>query len=406
MSSIEKDLLQQILRIPSVNPILAAKSSSSNGEQELTDFLVSYCQSQHWPWIRQEVHPNRANLLALIPGNHAVDPLLWEVHQDTVDVEGMKIDPFAGIARKGRIWGRGACDVKGGMAAMLAAATRLSEDSSNNRQPVLLAFSVNEECGFTGARALAKFWDLSVSNEQLGALSGPLPLTELRAARPRQAVVAEPTSLDVVVAHQGVARWKCHAHGRAAHTSRPDEGENAIYAISELTLAVEQLHRVCLAKLPPHPLCGTPSVSVSTVHGGSGVNTVPDHVVVDIDRRLAPGEEPSAAREHLMEWVAGRISARDVRLEHEQPWLESTGLDNSANQECAAQLADVVRSTGIDCNLIGAPYGTNAPALAAVGIPTVVFGPGSIDQAHTEDEWIDENQLSQVVEILMKLACG
>ena len=294
MSPDEKDLLRSLVRIPSVNPSLAQEDAPFAGEARVTDFLANFCQQRNWPWIRQTVHPGRDNLIAFLPGSAELDgaePLLWEVHQDTVAVEGMTVEPFSGIAHEGRIWGRGACDVKGGMAAMLTAAHQLEEQGIGH-PPIVLAFAVNEECGFTGVKALAKFWDSTVEDKQLGDLCGPLELAALRAARPRCAIVAEPTSLDVVVAHQGIARWRCHAKGRAAHTSRPDEGVNAIYAMSEFTLAVEQLHREFLSILAPHPLCGTPSVSVSTIHGGTGVNTVPDHVLVDIDRRLAPGRTP------------------------------------------------------------------------------------------------------------------
>ncbi len=402
----EKDLLQKLVQLPSVNPKLCEDSEEFSGEAAVTEFLVSYCQDRHWPWLRQQVHPGRDNLLVRVPRGPSADPLsvqLWEAHQDTVGVGGMTIDPFAGVSRDGRIWGRGACDVKGGMASILAAAARVSENSTRQDAALLLAFTVNEECGFTGATALSRLWDPEVSSEELSPCSGPLPLEELRALRPTEAIVAEPTSLNVVVAHQGVVRWKCRTRGRAAHTSRPDEGVNAIYAMSNVVQAVERYHREILATREAHPLCGKPSVSVSTIQGGTGVNTVPDEVVIDIDRRLAPGEFAKSAYQELIDWIATHATMGKARVEHELPWLKSGTLQGNDNRQLGERITAVTRDCGAPSQIQGAPYGTDAPEIAALGIPTVVFGPGSIAQAHTEDEWIDEAQLSLAVEILCRL---
>lgn len=406
MSPNEKDLLQKLVRIPSLNPKLCEDSPEFSGEAGVTELLISFCQEQNWPWLRQQVHPGRENVFARVSlGSEPVPRpvMLWEAHQDTVAVGGMTIDPFGGESRDGRIWGRGACDVKGGMAAMLAAAARLSKKPADCNASLILAFTVNEECGFTGATALNQLWNLEIPTEELGPCNGPFALADLRTLKPQAAIVAEPTSLNVVVAHQGVVRWKCRTRGRAAHTSRPDEGVNAIYAMTRVVQAVERYHGEVLSRREAHPRCGTPSVSVSTIQGGTGVNTVPDEVVIDVDRRLAPGEAADDAYQSLIAWIESNAQLGEAQIEHEPPWLKSGTLSDDINCELAERIASVAGDCGASCELQGAPYGTDAPEIAALSVPTVVFGPGSIAQAHTEDEWIDESELSHAVEILCRL---
>ena len=249
-------------------------------------------------------------------------------------------------------------------------------------------------------------WDAAVEIGDLGAISGPLDIRRLRELTPRRAIIAEPTSLDVVVAHQGVVRWKCATHGRAAHTSRPDEGVNAIYAMSRVVQAVEQHHREVLSSRDPHPLCGTPATSVSTIRGGTGTNTVPAETVIDIDRRLAPGEAPESAYRELVRIIEHSVQDTGAEVTNESPWLQSQGLSDQLNGSLAEQVVRAVESQGSASQIVGAPYGTNAAAYAQVGIPTVVFGPGSIEQAHTKDEWIDTAELSRAVEVLYQLGAG
>jgi acetylornithine deacetylase/succinyl-diaminopimelate desuccinylase-like protein len=158
------ELLRQLIRIPSINPMGRDVSGPPFGEQQLTDFLQDQCAQLGLPWLRQRVHPGRDNLLALVRGRpeptEGGELLLWEVHQDTVPIEGMTIEPFSGDVRDGRVYGRGACDVKGGMATMLAAISRVvsGEQSATKSPTIVVAFTVNEECGYTGARALRELW--------------------------------------------------------------------------------------------------------------------------------------------------------------------------------------------------------------------------------------------------------
>lgn len=404
MSISVKDLLQKLLAIPSVNPVFGAANPEWLGEARLTDFLQNWATEHGWKWLRQQVHPGRENLVVVIPPTQSGPPLLWEVHQDTVGVGGMQIDPFAGIEREGRIYGRGACDVKGSMAAMMTAAATLQQ-SGEPHGPLLLAFAVNEECGFSGAKALSRIW-ADENTPPLAPLEGeeqvqgPLSLAELRELRPQRAIVAEPTDFQVVVAHKGIIRWRCHTRGRAAHSSQPQLGKNAIYAMTEVITAIRDFDREVLSQRGLDCLCGRPTVSVNTVQGGTGANVVPDHAIIDIDHRLMPGELPSEAQQELIEFIAGRIPV-DTSIEHEPPWNQSRGMQASDNRAWAEQVAKIV---GDSSEIVGVPYGTDAWVFAALGIPTVVLGPGSIAQAHTEDEWISVAELERGVEVYRRLA--
>ncbi|QDT75347.1 M20 family metallopeptidase [Lacipirellula limnantheis] len=411
------ELLCDLIASPSVNPRLAPPGSVGAGEQQVTDWLCRFAADAGWRWGLQPVEPGRSNFFALVPGGRG-DTLLWEVHQDTVSVQGMTVEPFQGKVRDGRVYGRGACDVKGSMAAMLAALVRTSALPVAERPNILLACSVNEECGFSGARAMAELWrgdHASVAGPEASEMpalappgegGGELSLSEIAALRPSFALVAEPTELHVVVAHRGVARWQCTVHGRAAHSSRPEEGANAIYAMAGVVRLIEQFHRETLAARPADPWCGASTACVTTFHGGTGPNTIPDLAVVDVDRRLCPDETPEAAYRELVTWLDEQAALGECRLEHHAPWMQSRGLHFAANREWAEHLAAVTRTVGVDSRLIGVPYGTNAASIAAAGIPTAVLGPGSIAQAHTVDEWIAVDQLELAAEIYYRIACG
>ncbi len=409
MSIFAKDLLQKLIQIPSVNPSFGYLEGKQVDEAQLGNFLENFLAEQGWSWLRQTVHPGRDNLVAVCPGRGPradAEVMLWEVHQDTVGTTGMTIDPFGAEESDGRIWGRGACDVKGPMAAMLAALAQVSRDDSAERPTIVLALCVNEECGFTGSKALCRLWTSGsdeTTDEEVN-VRGPLTLARLRELRPQRAIVAEPTSFDVVVAHKGVVRWRCEARGRAAHSSQPEQGANAIYAMSAVVQAIEAYQREELSCRDADPLCGQPTACVSTIAGGSGVNTVPDHAVIDIDRRLAPTEKPRQAYQDLIDFVVARIEVGEVVVEHELPWLESNCLEADNNLAWGEQVSALVRAAGQTSRSIGVSYGTDASAIATLGIPTVVFGPGSIDQAHTADEWIALDQLNHATEIFYQLA--
>ncbi len=399
--------LADLVRRASVNPMGRIVAGPEYLEGRVTDHLVQRFTAAGIPWARQPVAPGRDNVVARLdpPEGPADGPvLLWDAHQDTVPVEGMTIEPFTPTVRDGRLYGRGACDVKGGMASMLVALDRLAATGGRHR-PVVFTATVNEEFGFTGAKAVARLWTTPADPSALS--EGEKHARRLLPVQPADAIVAEPTSLDVVTTHKGAIRWRILVHGRACHSAFPEEGDNAIYPAARAVLAIESLAKELLARFPGHP-CGPPTLSVGTVHGGTGVNLVPDLVVLEIDRRVVPGESPQDARSEVIERIAAAVApfGRDSRVEHEEPFLESSGLPEDAAGVSAAALLAAGKAIGRRPKRIAARYGTNASVFAAAGVPCVVFGPGSIAQAHTADEWIDLDEVDAAADMLVHVARG
>ena len=384
--------LADLVRRPSVNPMGRDVSGPEYLEGRITDYLVQRFTAAGIPWARQPVAPGRDNVVARLDATVPGAPvILWDAHQDTVPVDGMTIDPFLPLVRDGRLLGRGACDVKGGMAAMLVALDRLRRWDRPRPVTILFAATVNEEFGFSGARALSSLW----TGMGTGG-PGDLSARELLPGRPAAAVVAEPTGLDVVGMHKGAVRWRIRVLGRACHSSFPERGENAIFPAARAALAIEALGLELLSRNPSHP-CGPPTLSLGTIRGGTGVNLVPDSVVLELDRRLVPGESSRAARDEVIARVAAACDG--ATIEHDEPFVEHPGLPEGgakvevAGRRLADTLGAAVQARGRSSVVRAARYGTNASVYAAAGVPTIVFGPGSIDQAHTADEWIEVEQV-------------
>lgn len=380
--------LQQLVRIPSVNPMGRDISGPEYFEHAVTDFLEQLFREQGWAYERQSVFPQRENIVAVLPGERP-EFWMWEAHQDTVPHEGMTIPPFDPQVRDGRVYGRGSCDIKGGMAAMLTALSRLAELPASQRPTIVMACSVNEEYGYSGATAITQLW--------ASGKSKVLP------RMPDGVIVAEPTQLDVVVAHKGVSRWRCHTHGKAAHSSNPAAGENAIYAMGRVLDVLEIYATEITPTLGEHPLVGTPTLSVGIISGGISVNTVPDRCTIEIDRRVMPGEDPLEAQEAVIAYLNEQVHP-SVWHSHEKPYIYSSGLGDENNGPLADKVSAAAQKCGQRGAKIGVPYGTNGSAYAPAGAPTVIFGPGSIAQAHTVDEFVEIAQLEKAVEILIAFA--
>lgn len=386
------ETLRDLIRIPSVNPMGRDLSGPEFGEYAVTDYLQRLFSRLGTPCERHEVYPRRENILARVDGPDGPSGrlLMIEAHQDTVPVDGMTIPPWTPDLRDGRVYGRGACDVKGGLACWLAAFARLAAERPRGMPSVVLAATANEEFGQSGARAVADLWRSGQSR--------------LLPRAPDEVVVAEPTLLQVVTAHKGLVRWRCHTAGRAAHSSRPEQGENAIYRMASVLRQFERYAREVLPGLGEHPRLGRGTLSVGLIVGGISVNAVPDACRIDIDRRLLPGEDPTTAQQHVIDYVAEQLrreGASDLSwLRHDEPFSASPGLADERNGGLAERLVQTTRSHGRACETIAVPYGTDAASYSQTGVPTVVFGPGDLAQAHTCDEWIAVEQLHAATEII------
>jgi len=361
------------------------------GEGRVSDFLESCFQRIGADYRRWDVLPGRADLVAVYDPPQARRTVMLDAHQDTVPIDGMTIAPFEPVERDGRMWGRGTCDVKGGMAAMLAAFARLFTERNPGKSRVLLSCTCDEESTALGIQHLAARWD------------DPAFAADAAFRRPDLAVIAEPTELDVVVAHRGAVRWKIVTHGRACHSSEPGDGVNAIYRMARVLEALEHYASHLGPMRPAHPLCGSATISVGLIAGGLSVNTVPDRCEIAVDRRLIPGEDGREAVEDLRRFLERRAG---VDFEFQPVDIIWPALPDDANRELADELARVAQGAGARGAFRGVAFGTHASHTALHGVPSVVFGPGAIEQAHTKDEWIDLHQLDLASEIYYRFCAG
>ena len=354
-------LLEQLIRIPSVNPE-GDPGVPEPGETRLAEFLETYLRSHGSEAWLEQVLPDRPNVVARFPSDRPGKPrLLFAPHTDTVSVAGMTIDPFGGQVRDGKIWGRGASDTKGPMAAMLTGLARCKDIIPSLSHEIWFAGLMGEESCQHGAKALA-------------------------AARHFDFVIAgEPTDLQTVYAHKGSLWITLTSHGKAVHASAPERGENAIYAMSS---AIERIRLEVIPLLDQliHPLLGRTTLSVGTIGGGSKTNIVPDHCHATIDIRLVPGIEP----EPIVELIRNAAPTLDLSYHSSQPLFTDP----------AHPLIGKLISLG--ASPVGAPWFCDAAVFSAKGMFAVALGPGSITQAHTADEWISVKDLEQGADFFEK----
>lgn len=374
-------LLRDLVRLPSINPMGRDLHGPEYYEHQVTAYLEDFFRSLGVPYERQPVSPLRENIVARYEPANAKRTLVLEVHQDTVPVDGMTVEPFGARIEGNRMYGRGTCDVKGGMASMLAAFARLVREKPANSDRVVLACTVDEESTFLGVRRL-------VRDDLRGNIRGPI-----------EAIVAEPTGLNIVDAHKGVVRWHINTTGRSCHSSRPEAGINAIYRMGALLPLVERFANELATR--NHPQLGQATLSVGRIEGGSSVNTVPDRCRIEIDRRVLPGENSLSTPAELADYLRRHS---DVPFEYSEPWLNCPALASDGSEDLTARLGRAISATGIRHEVLAVPYGTDASTLAEAGISAVVFGPGDIACAHTCDEWVPLDEVEQAAEILFCLA--
>ncbi|HRJ71155.1 MAG TPA: M20 family metallopeptidase [Terrimicrobiaceae bacterium] len=362
---------QALVRIPSVNP---GYDPSSHGEAGVTAWLLAWGADHGVESFTQEVFPGRSNVVFRVCNGADGPHLLLNGHTDTVAVDAMTIPPFGGEIRDGRLWGRGASDMKGPLACMLHALLELRENPSLWRGTVTLACVVDEELGFAGIRHFLR-----------------------TAAGIDSAIVGEPTCFAVVRGCKGCLRFFVRAHGRSAHSSTPEKGVSAISAMARAIAALEAHFAGPLAA-NHHPSLGRSTGSIGIIRGGSGVNIVPDFCEIQVDIRLVPGQ----SWERTYDGVRGAVenSSADVRWEFDPSPLADPSF-------CLAEDHPAVRRV---CAAAGRPasqvvnFSCDASKIAAAGIPCVVFGPGDIAHAHTADESIAIEDLARGVAGYVRIA--
>ena len=381
------DLLSNLVAIPSVNPMGRDLTGPIYFEANVTEYIRQFFAKLGCPHEVIEVSPGRCNVLARYESPGATQTFLLDAHQDTVPVDGMTIPPFEPTIKDGRIYGRGSSDVKGGMAAMLWAFRRLVLEKPAGAANVIMSCTCDEEATTTGINDLVRYWQDGDGRSTL--------LNE----KPDAAIIAEPTLLDVVVAHRGVTRFVISTAGRACHSSDPTQGVNAIYRMARLVSCLEEYAAELPGRSPAHPLCGPATLSVGLISGGASVNVVPDECSIEVDRRLTPGDNADEAYDDIRNFLTSKL---DFEFDMQPPYIVSPTLSNEDNGWLADGLQQHISEVAGPHASVGVPYGTHASRTCAAGVPSVVFGPGSIDQAHTKDEWIEIDQLEKASEVYFR----
>jgi acetylornithine deacetylase/succinyl-diaminopimelate desuccinylase family protein len=364
-----KRLLKDLIALPSVNPAFVP-GNAGGGEKRVAEFLASVAAQAGLDVEFQKVLPGRSNLLArLSPAGTIRSRILLAPHLDTVNAADAQFHPRE---KGGRIHGRGASDTKGCIAAMLDALCELAKSGSRPRETeIIFAGLVDEEKGQAGSRALAA-----------GGLKAQL------------AIVGEPTVLRVVTAHKGDVWLQLETRGKAAHSSRPQLGRNAVHAMARIVDALETDYAAELRRRT-HPLLGPGTINVGTIAGGAQPNIVPDRCIIWIDRRTLPGETEASVRREISRFLARRNLKASFTGGQTAPCLP---LETNPDLPLVRQF---LRSVG-QRRPAGVRFFCDAAVLAEGGIPSVVFGPGDIAQAHTADEWISVRSLERGRDMLLR----
>lgn len=365
-----------MVRIPSVNPQGDA-GTGHTGEGEMAMFVGDFLVALGMQVEMQFAEEGRPNVIGRLRSRHSRKHLLLGPHLDTVSVAGMSIEPFAAVLRDGRVWGRGACDTKGPMAAMLEA-LRLMAEAKRVPEETDLWFAglMGEESGNDGIEHLMQS-----------------DFFAKRGVKPDFGVAGEPTDLKVVHRHKGALWFRVRARGRSSHASRPELGDNAIlkarramdYVLGDLPAAYAKLS---------DPTLVPSGFNVTTIRGGQKVNIIPEACEFEVDHRSLPQESHA----EILERVRGALAGFEVEVISDRP-----GLDTSAANPWVEGLVDALGGKGKPAAaragyLASASWFGDCSVMAKHGVPSVAFGPGSIQQAHTKDEFIEVAELERGLE--------
>jgi acetylornithine deacetylase/succinyl-diaminopimelate desuccinylase-like protein len=363
------NLLRDLIALPSVNPAFLPAGHPRAGEKKVADFLAATAAHAGLDVAFENVLPDRSNLIATLrPTGKIRQRILLAPHLDTVNGSD---DQFIPRLVGERLYGRGACDTKGSVTAMLGALIAIAQ---SGRRPasteIVFAGLIDEEINHVGATALVKArWKADL------------------------AIIGEPTRLQVVTAHKGALWLELRTKGKAAHGSCPERGQNAVHEMAKVVDVIETQYTAKLKKSKPHPLLGHGTVNVGSIRGGTQPNIVPASCVIQIDRRTLPGETVRSVRSEIKALLQPRGLRADIV---ETQSLYCGPMETDANLPLVRQFSRLARQK----TPVGATFFCDGAVLSEAGIPSLVFGPGDIAQAHTSDEWIDLRSLDNAARLL------
>lgn len=368
-------VLQDLVRINSVNPVL---DPSAPGERAIAEYVGEAMSTLGAEVRYHEPKAGRVSVVARLAGLAPGRSLMFNAHADTVDVVAMP-DPFSGELRDGRVYGRGAFDMKGGLAAMMGAVKALADAGSPHAGEVLLAAVADEEYASLGTEDLMRHY------------------------RPDAAIVTEPTALDICVAHKGFAWFEVTTLGRAAHGSRFDLGVDANMRMGRVLAGLETLERDLRGRTP-HALLGPPSLHAATIAGGSGLSTYAVSCRLQIERRTIPGESREAVTNEIRALLRRQVEL-DPSFEADfEVLLVREPFEVAEDAAIVRALSDAATAVlGRKPAYVGQTPWMDAALLAEVGAETVVMGATGAG-AHAKEEWVDLASVHQLAQCLAEAA--
>ena len=377
------ELLTEFVGVPSVNP--GNQSIDENpafGEKAYVQHVRELMEAKGYYCSEQEVLSERTNLListSKILGGKPI--ILLQTHSDVVEAKEME-RAFCARVEQGKIWGRGSCDAKGQLCAMILATDMIRGKNDSLPFDICIALCCDEEFQHRG---VDKFLDWEHRDKV------------------KAVIVGEPTELHLAVACKGSIRFCIETTGAAAHTSMPEKGFNAIYLMAKIVQIIQdEIWVQCISKKDDR--CGHASIAVSLIKGGEVVNAVPNHCVIHVDRRMIPGEHWEKVYDDIQSLILGNLSEDERKhVEFGVPYLIDPSYGVQLPEELESGMQEVMKRHGLEQKLVGLPYGCDASKLAKWEIPVFVFGPGSINQAHTEDEYIEISQIETAVAVLKNI---
>lgn len=362
-------LATALVRIPSESSDPIA-TDLAGVERQVVAYLAALCREARIEHRTSEVRPGRENLLVRLP-NPGAPRLLIVAHLDTVSGKGMTA-PFAGEFREGCLWGRGACDDKGPLAAALSAILDLHGRGIKPCFDLTFVGTVDEECSMAGAEQLAR----EIDGFEL-------------------CLALEPTDLKVINAHKGVYRFVVSTRGRAVHSSHPERGDNAINRM----LPILQDLQAWGAELAAcrHPRLGQATLAITRLQGGASLNTIPDYCEAGVDVRLLPEMPAAAMAARVRELIGDRGEVVEV--------YTGEGINTEMDNPLIDRFMTAIRTEGVEPGPITASFATDCSRLHQLG-PCLVWGPGDIAQAHQISEHIPVSQLERASAILKDFLTG
>lgn len=366
-------LLEDLVSIDSVNPSLVTGAA---GEAAVAERLAGHLRRLGLDVHVQVAAPGRPNVIGVLDTGVAGPSLMFCGHTDTVGVEGMTA-PFTPAIRDGRLYGRGAQDMKGGIAAMVDAARVVRERSPRGGR-LIVAAVVDEEFASVGADALVREWQADA------------------------AVVTEPTDLQIGVGHKGFAWFEVETRGRAAHGSRPRDGRDAILRMGRVLNRLEGLDRE-LQSRSAHPILGTASLHASMIQGGREWSVYPDSCRVAVERRTVTGESAASGDDEIRQILAA-LKVEDPEFDaNARTVFSRPPYETPANHAILTALQYCAAERGLRAEHVGMSFWTDAAILGEAGIPSVLFGPGGAG-LHSTEEHVRIDEVLACRDVLAALA--